>query len=391
MQVDFHASRRGTVGIEWELALVDSQTLKLVPAADGLLSELGVHGDDPIRKEYLQNMIEVVSQPHQRVADAVDDVADRLAEVRVAARAQGVSLLGAGCHPFSRASEQKPFSSPRYDVVTERNQWWGRQMAICGIHVHVGLTAKEYALPVVDVLSRFYPFFLALSASSPFWEGDDTGYASQRTMLFQQLPTNGLPWQFTEWSQFEDFVTGVTQCSMISSASEIRWDVRPAPRFGTVENRTADSVGTLAEIGTLAALTQCLTEFTVRELDAGRGLVALEPWFIKENKWRAARYGLDAEMITSQHRHRVRPVRECLDEWIDRLHPVAHDLGCTGELEFAAELSRRGAPYERQRALAADADLYDLTRRLVDETGAEAPSWQADAAHHLENSQDQDR
>lgn len=375
MHVDFHASRRATVGIEWELALVDSQTLELTPAASPLLRELGATDEGPIRKEYLQNMVELVSDPHQHIAEAVQDLAARLARTRTVAESQGVALLGSGCHPFSLASAQKPFDTPRYDIVTERNQWWGRRMAICGMHIHVGLSDKEYALPVVNALARFYPFFLALSASSPLWEAEDTGYASQRTMLFQQLPTNGLPWQFTEWSQFEDFAEGLTDCEMIDSPSEIRWDVRPAPRFGTVENRTPDSVPTLAELGALAALTQCIAEFTVRELDEGRELVTLEPWFVKENKWRAARYGLDAEVITSEHHHRVRPLRDHLDGWLERLTPVAADLDCAQELAFAAELARRGPSYERQRAVAADHDPVEVTRQLVAETGAPAPIW----------------
>lgn len=375
MHVDFHVSQRATVGIEWELALVDSQTLELTSAASALLEELGAKDDGPIRKEYLQNMIELVSDPHQQIAEAVQDLAVRLAQTRDVAERQGVSLLGSGCHPFSRASEQKPFVTPRYDIVTERNQWWGRRMAICGMHIHVGLAGKEYALPVVNGLTRFYPFFLALSASSPLWEGEDTGYASQRTMLFQQLPTNGLPWQFTEWSQFEDFAEGLTDCKMITSPSEIRWDVRPAPRFGTVENRMSDSVPTLGELGAIAALTQCLAEFIVRELDEGRELVTLEPWFVKENKWRAARYGLDAQVITSEHHHRVRPLRGYLDRWLERLSPIATDLGCAQELDFAGELARRGPSYERQRALDADQGPMAVTRQLLAETGAAAPTW----------------
>lgn len=381
MQIDFNGSRRATVGIEWELALVDAQTLELTPAAAPLLEALGAEADGPVRKEYLQNMIELVSAPHEHIGDAVQELAGRLAEVNRVASAQGVALMGSGCHPFSLASDQKPFATPRYDVVTERNQWWGRRMAICGIHVHVGITGKAYAMPVVNGLSRFYPFFLALSASSPFWEGEDTGYASQRTMLFQQLPTNGLPWQLTEWSQFEDFAEELIDSGMVSTPSEIRWDVRPSPRFGTVENRTADSVPTLAELGAIAALTQCLTEHIVRELDEGRELVTLEPWFVRENKWRAARYGLDAQVITSERRRRVHPLREYLFEWLERLTPVARDLRCVEELSFAAELAERGPSYLRQRALAAGHDLHDVARQLVAETGAAAPGFSRSAVH----------
>lgn len=375
MQVDFASSPRSTVGLEWELALVDATTLELKPAAGPLLEELGAHDDTPIRKEYLQCMIELVSEPHQRVADALNDLAGSLARVREVADGMGVRLLGTGTHPFSLSSDQQPSAGRRYDLVLERAGWWGRQMAICGTHIHVGIDHRDKALPVTNGLARFYPFFLALSAASPFWEGQDTGYASQRTMLFQQLPTNGLPSYMNDWAEFKAYADELTELGMASEAAEIRWDVRPSPKFGTVENRTADSVPTLAELGCLAALTQCLAEYIGREYEHGRAIEDLPIWLAKENKWRAARYGLDAEVITPDRPGRIRPLRDYLDTWLERLAPVANDLGCTDELLFAHELSTHGACYQRQRAVAraADGDLRVLTAHLLDETGAKTP------------------
>lgn len=375
MQVDFASSPRSSVGLEWELAFVDAETLELTPAAAGVLDELGWSDDALIRKEYLQSMIEIVSGPHLRVADAVADLADGLERVRRVTDPMGVRLLGAGTHPFSRPDLQVPFRGARYDVVKERNQWWGRQMAICGTHIHVGVGNRDHALPITNGLARFYPFFLALSASSPFWERYDTGYASQRTMIFQQLPTNGLPYRMTAWWEFEAYATELAEVGMISVPGEIRWDVRPAPKFGTVENRTADAVPTLAELGCLAALTQCLAEFIARDCDGEQIVEDLPPWLVKENKWRAARYGLDAEVITPDRPGRLRPLREYLTEWLERLTPVARDLDCEAELLFAGELLARGASYERQRAVAAaeDGDLLAVTAALVAETGATTP------------------
>ncbi|MEN0069760.1 MAG: glutamate--cysteine ligase [Propionicimonas sp.] len=375
MQIDFAPSARSSVGLEWELALVDASTLELVPAAGRILDAVGWDDDAPIRKEYLQNMIELVSGPHLRVSDAVTDLATQLERVRRVAEPLGVRLLGSGTHPFSIASQQQPFAGPRYDVVKERTAYWGRQMAICGTHIHVGVADRDHALPITNGLARFYPFFLALSASSPFWEAQDSGFASQRTMIFQQLPTNGLPYRMTAWWEFEAYAAELAEVGMINVPGEIRWDVRPAPKFGTVENRTADSVPTLGELGCLAAMTQCLAEFIARDFDTDQVVEDLPPWLVKENKWRAARYGMEAEIITPDRPDRVRPLRKYVAEWIDRLLPVAADLDCEADLLFADELCAGGTSYERQRAVAAETggNLRAVTARLLEETGAASP------------------
>ena len=182
--------------------------------------------------------------------------------------------------------------------MADRNQYWGHQMAICGTHVHVGVDHRDKALPITNGLARFYPYLLALSCASPFWEGEDSGYASQRTMLFQQLSTNGLPYPMRKWTEFEDYAEELFDSGMISTPSEIRWDVRPSPKFGTVENRTADSVPTFAELGCVAALTQCFAEYVSRSYAHDQTYESLSPWLVRENKWRAARYGMDASVIT---------------------------------------------------------------------------------------------
>lgn len=370
MQVDFAPSEQSTVGIEWELALVDLASGELTPAAPTVLQACGGGEDAPIRKEYLQDMVEIVSGVHRTVAAAVEDVAHHLREVQRVAAPLGLGVVGAGTHPFSPASAQPRFEGPRYDVVAERTGYWGRRMAICGTHVHVGIDHKDKALPVTTGLARFYPYLLAITCSSPFWEGEDTGYASQRTMLFQQLPTNGLPYPMSRWTEFEAYAEELLECGMISVPGEIRWDVRPSPRFGTVENRTGDAVPTLAELACVAALTQCFAEHVSRTYSRDQTYESLPPWLVRENKWRAARYGLDAHVITPNRLRREVPLREGLAQWLERLTPVARDLGCEDELRFAAELSAHGASYERQRAAGGP---QEALRLLLDETGRRTP------------------
>ena len=370
MLIDFAPSAQSSVGIEWELALVDLDSGELVPAAEAVLAACDGGEDRPIRKEYLQNMIELVSGVHRTVADAVADLAANLAIVKEVTSEMGIGVIGAGTHPFSRAAEQRRFDGARYDVVAERNAYWGQQMAICGTHVHIGVDHRDKALPTTNGFARFYPYLLALSCSSPYWEGEDTGYASQRTMIFQQLPTNGLPHPMRRWSEFEDYAEDLLAAGMISVPSEIRWDVRPAPRFGTVENRTADSVPTLAELGCVAALTQCFAEYVSRTYAYDQSYESLSPWLVRENKWRAARYGMEADVITPNPARRQVQLRVGLAQWLERLEPISRDLGCADELAFAATIAERGASYQRQRAAGGPEQALRL---LLAETGRESP------------------
>lgn len=369
--IAFAPSARGTIGLEWEVALVDLGTRALSPRAGEVLALVGGGGKtDPIRGEYLASMVELVTGVHATVDRAVGDMRNLLAQVEDAAASLGLGVLAAGTHPFSRSDAVPVVDDPRYRVVAERNAWWGRRMAICGTHVHVGVPDRDLALPVVHGLARFHPYLLALSASSPFYEGEDTGFASQRTMLFQQLPTNGLPEALSTWAEFEAYADEIAGLGMISVPSEIRWDVRPAPRFGTVENRACDSVPTLEELGCLAAWSQCLTELILRDEETRRELGTLPPWLVRENKWRAARYGLEAEVITPVPGARLVPARVGVRHWVDRLRTVADELGCTGYLLVAERILQQGASHERQRRVAAGAagDLAAVVDALLDET-----------------------
>ena len=368
MRFDFVPSGESTIGVEWELALVDAGTLELAPRAQTVLDEVEDPKKGPIRQEYLTDMIELVTGVHHRVDEAMADLRGSMERVQ---RILGDStrLLGAGAHPISRAADQQHFDFWRYNVVADRNAYWGRQMAIFGTHVHVGIDHRAKALPITYGLARFSPYFIALTASSPYWQGEDTGYASQRTMIFQQLPTNGLPYPMDTWDEFEHYATELEEAGMITAPNEIRWDVRPST-FGTVENRVLDSVPTFAELGAMTALTQCLAEYMSRELDDGRAIARLPMWFMKENKWRAARYGLDTEVVTPRVGQKLRPMREGILDWLNRLEPIAMSLHCLDELSFIADLLEHGPSYVRQRAAGGPEAAL---RQLVNETGAARP------------------
>jgi carboxylate-amine ligase len=374
MHFEFVPSKSSTIGVEWELGLVDSDTLELVPRAQQILDGVEDPLEGPIRREYLTNMIELVTGVHHRVDEAMDDLRGSMRQVQQIL-GDNTRLLGAGAHPQSHPEEQEPFDFWRYNVVKERNAYWGRQMSIFGTHIHVGINHRDKALPITYGIARFSPYFIALSGSSPYWVGVDSGYASQRTMLFQQLPTNGLPYPMDSWEEFEQYATQLEEAGMITAPKEIRWDVRPST-FGTVENRVLDSVPTYAELAGMTALTQCLAEHMSRELDDGHGIARLPMWFMKENKWRAARYGLDTDVVTTRVGAKVRPLREGLLDWLERLEPIARELGCADELAFNAEVVEKGPSYARQRKAAAEGGgVAAATRLLVEETGQDRPTF----------------
>ncbi|WGT46146.1 carboxylate-amine ligase [Tessaracoccus lacteus] len=376
MKIPFGQSRQSTIGIEWELAVVDATTLEQVPAAELVLAHVDDPVDGPIRREYLTSMIEIVSGVHSHVDRAVAEMRSHLDFVLDKLDAHGLTLMGAGAHPFGDPTRQSPGDKAQYRRVTERNGWWGRHMAINGLHIHTGIDSRDKALPIVFGLARFTPYFIALSASSPYWEGEDTNFASQRTMMFQQLPTNGLPYHMNDWAQLERFASQLEGVGLIQNPSEIRWDVRPSS-WGTVENRTMDSVPTSFEVGALAAFSQCIVEWMSRVLARGDEIDALPHWFLRENKWRAARYGLAADVITPRKEEYLIHVDDGIRMWADIVAPIADELGCAEELGHVLELVDRGPSYRRQRRIvSAGGSTHDVARALVDELRSGVPRFQ---------------
>ena len=369
-RIDFSGSGRPTLGVEWEFALVDTHTRDLNNEATAVIAEIG---ETPrVHKELLRNTIEVVTGVCDTVAEAMADLRYTLTSTRAVVEDRGMELFCAGTHPFAQLSAQELTDGPRYAELINRTQWWGRQMLIWGVHVHVGLSSAHKVMPIISSLLNQYPHLLALSASSPYWSGQDTGYASNRAMMFQQLPTAGLPFQFRSWRQFESFVHDQKTTGIIDHVNEIRWDIRPSPQLGTVEIRVFYGVSNLRELSALVALTHCLVVDLDRRLDAGEQLPMMPPWHVQENKWRAARYGLYAIIILDAESNE-RPLIEDLHDLLDRLTPVAESMHCCDELAAVADIPRLGASYQRQRrvAEARGGDLCAVVDALVSELDIE--------------------
>ncbi|WP_125610276.1 glutamate--cysteine ligase [Specibacter cremeus] len=374
MKIDFARSEQSTLGLEWEIALVDAETGELSASAGDVLADIAAEHPDAIgdaehphiKGELLLNTVELVSGVCHTVNEGVEDLRRNLNVLRGVAHPRGLDLLSAGTHPFSNPAEQRVTDKERYAKLIDRTRWWGSQMLIYGVHVHVGLDNVAKAMPVLDGLVNYFPHFQALSASSPFWKGEDTGYASQRALMFQQLPTAGLPFQFPDWAGYEAYVQDMFTTGVIDATSEIRWDIRPVAGLGTMEMRVCDAMSTLSEIGSIAALTQCLVDEFSTTLENGGSIPTMPPWHVQENKWRAARYGLDAIIILDAAGHE-QLVTEHTIELLNRLEPIAARLGCADELAGVETIIAKGAGYQRQRDVAAAhrGDLTAVVRDLV--------------------------
>lgn len=374
--IKFADSAQSTLGIEWEVALVDRITGQLSSRAQEVFEhvkdeapELLEQGSSAhITGEFLDNTIEIVTGVVTTVSEGVQQLHEGTQKLRKITDALGIDFFSAGTHPFSKPLEQPIASKDRYQKMLDRTQYWGRQMMIYGVHVHTGINQKAKVLPILDGLTNFYPHFLALSASSPFWEGSDTGYASQRALMFQQLPTAGLPFNFESWEEYEAFLTDLMVTGVIDDPSENRWDIRPVSHFGTMENRICDGLPSLDTIAAITAFDQCLVESLSRDFEAGRRTEALRPWHVQENKWRAARYGLDAIIIQNNANEELL-VTEDMTRLLNQLEPIAKDLQCSEELAEIERIMDDGGSSAQQRKVAQDndGDLIAVVRYLVEE------------------------
>jgi glutamate---cysteine ligase / carboxylate-amine ligase len=374
-----------TLGIEWELQLIDSVSKLLRQDAREVISELVGAGEGGvaarIHYELMQSTVEIVTGICSTVSEAKMDLAATIAQLQRITDMRGTMLTCAGTHPLSDWRDAKMVPIQRYAELVEQMQWLARRIQTFGVHVHVGLRDGSRAIPIVNALAVYLPHFLALTASSPFWGGHDTGLASSRAVIFGGLPTAGPPHLLADWSEFEEYMDTLLRAGTIRSIKEVWWDIRPHPDFGTVEIRMFDGVPTLHEVGMVGALSQSLVQLFDSQLDRGYTLPRRPAWVVRDNKWRATRYGLDAIVITDASGSTA-PLRDELYELVAELRPVADRLGCAAELEVVSEVLDCGASYERQRAvLATCGGLTEVVDALVTEFAEDRFVGPGEASH----------
>jgi carboxylate-amine ligase len=366
MNIIFSGSDRPTLGVEIEVQVVDeSGALATDTAATKILSELA---DAPgFKHELLECTVEVITDVCPTVGHVRRDLGDKLVELSKVAEGLGYRIICSGTHPFSSWTDQTVSPDPRYHRLIEDCQWTARRLLIFGVHTHVGVASGEEAIAVGNSLATFIPHFLALSSSSPFWQGRDTGLASIRSKIFESLPTAGLPYQMENWGQFQRFMRTLIGAGTIRTIREVWWDIRPHPGFGTLELRICDGIPSMDETCAIVALSQSLVVWLAERYNAGLSVPDHQAWTIRENKWRAARWGLDAEIIRDEDGNLL-SLRRSIGDLVERLSPTAERLGCLDDLRRVNDMLERGTSAVRQREVFAQTrDMSKVVDLLVDE------------------------
>jgi carboxylate-amine ligase len=350
MDVNYGRRPPFTLGVEEELQLVDTTSFDLTSRYEEVFGE-AARRDERIKPELLQSTVEVATEPTRTVAEAVAEAGELRRRAHEHAEAHGVRVLSAGTHPFSRYEHQDVTERPRYAELVDALQWAVERQLIFGLHVHVGLESAPQAIAVANALRTWLPELLALSANSPFWHGRDSGLSSTRSKVFDAMPRSGLPPAFASFEEFELLVDRGVRTGSFEDYTFIWWDLRPHPRLGTIEVRICDAQTRLESVAALVALVQALTATLAERFDRDGVLETQPVTLIAENKWRAVRYGLDAELVDLT-RDEQRPAHAAVRELAELARPAARRLGCTEELDLLEPLLARGDGASEQRAAA---------------------------------------
>jgi carboxylate-amine ligase len=330
--IKFSSSESETMGVEIEVALVDSETFALADACPSVLERIPDAAARGIKPELMQCYIEANSKVCRNAAEAEADLREKFALIETKANALGYDLYWSGSHPFSHWADQTVTPDQRYQNLVALLQETARQLVTFGLHVHVGVDSGDKAVMLCDRMMRHLPTLLALSCNSPFWEGNVTGLQSWRSRIMDALPTAGLPPMMRNWSEYVWLVNHLVATGFIETIREIWWDVRPHHNFGTLEIRICDVPGNLEDAIGIAALTHCLVKALSDEIDEGAYQHDCHPMIARQNKWRAARFGLDAQLVDSDT-FELRSARDVVRYIVDRVRPAADVLDCHSELD----------------------------------------------------------
>ncbi|GAB5446456.1 carboxylate-amine ligase [Gymnodinialimonas sp.] len=336
-----------TLGIEEEYLLVDLETFDLAKAPDDLMAACADKLSSQVSPEFLQCQIEVGTGVCATIADARADLKNLRRTVAECAAGFGLSPIAVSCHPFADWKDQSHTNKDRYNQLARDLGGVVERMLICGAHCHVGLPSENDRVDIMRQMTYFLPHLLALSTSSPFWQGRDTGLASYRLTVFDNLPRTGLPPEFTSFDEFRRTVDLLVDLGMIEDSSKIWWDLRPSANFPTLETRICDVSPRLEDQLSLSALIQCLTRMLMRLRATNQRWRVYDRFLINENRWRAQRYGV-GEGLIDYGRGAVVPLPELVDELIELTAEDAEALGCVEEVQRLRGLATETSA-DRQR------------------------------------------
>jgi glutamate---cysteine ligase / carboxylate-amine ligase len=369
-KIDFHRNERPTIGVELELGLVDAESMALTSAYGLLSARLTAEGHQTedaanFKPELMQCVLEINTDVCQTVGEAERDLRGKIAIVEAACDALDLRLWWGATHPFSSWLDQRITPDGRYLQLVNLLQEMARRLVTFGLHVHVGVDSGDKAIMICDRIMRHLPTLLALSVSSPFWEGRKTGLHSHRSKVMEGLPTAGLPTVMRNWSEYVWLVNHMVDTGFINTVREIWWDVRPHHGFGTVEVRVCDMPGNLQDTLAIAAMIQCLVKALSDEIDNGTYQHDSHPMMVQQNKWRAARFGNQARLVDTVT-YQSAPVPETVERLVEVLRRTSEELCCSDYLEDCTRLAREPSAAQRQLDLMAQLDSpQDVVRRLT--------------------------
>ncbi|MEQ8835738.1 MAG: YbdK family carboxylate-amine ligase, partial [Lacipirellulaceae bacterium] len=339
-KLSFRSNPEPTIGIEIELGIVDEETMELSNSFEQIAGRLPKGEIECFKPELMQSVMELNTGVCKTIAEADEDLRTKLLLVEKAAQETGNRLWWGATHPFSHWSDQRVTPNERYHGLIESLQDLARRLITFGLHVHVGVDSGDKAVMVCDRILRHLPTLLALSSSSPYWIGRDTGLASMRSKVMEGLPTAGLPTLMRNWSEYVWLVRHMEETGFINTIREIWWDVRPHHNFGTVEVRVCDMPGNLEDTLNIAALVQCLVKALSNEIDEGAYQHDCHPMMVAQNKWRAARFGREAQLVDS-YSFEVNSVATVTQRLCAQLDPIAQELNCSDYLARCSKMAQQ--------------------------------------------------
>jgi carboxylate-amine ligase len=364
-----------TLGVEEEYMLLDAETFDLVQHIDTVLAAIAGHElEERINAELMQSVIEITTPVCKTAMDVARELTQQRAYVTEVASTKGLRVGSAGTHPFSLFERQRITARDRYHNLVDQMQYVARRELIFGMHVHVAVDGAEKAIQVVNGLLAHLSQLLALSASSPFWRGEPTGLASSRQMVFAAFPRSGPPPRFRDYNDYAEVVGQLERTGCIADYTHIWWDIRLHPRLGTVEMRICDAVTRVEDAVAIAAFCQALVKHFSEQFDRGEEIPSYHRILTAENKWLAARYGLEAPVmdLATGRRNRV-PVAQLIRRTLRDIEPHARELGSDRELAGIQDILSRGNGADRQlRVYNANRDIVEVVREIADATEAVA-------------------
>jgi carboxylate-amine ligase len=374
-------AHRFTIGVEEEFQIIDPETLELRSHVVQLISSAAARGvGDLVKQEMHQSIVETGTKICENVSELRLEMHRTRSELVLAAESTGLRVAAAGTHPFSSWIDQVISPGERYQNIVEEMGQLARSLLIFGMHIHIAMPDKQTTIDMMNMVRYFLPHLLALSTSSPFWMGRNTGLKSFRTTVFRRFPRTGIPEVFESWSEYENFINLLVKLNCIDTGKKIWWDVRPHPAYGTLEFRMFDTATRVEEAVAIAALTQAIVVKLHRLYTHNQSWRIYRRALIEENKWRAARYGIEGKLIDFGREAEV-PMRELMLELMEFIDDVVDDLGSRSSVEYVHTILNEGTSAERQlRVYQQTGDLKEVVRHLVMETRASVQDAKSNSA-----------